>query len=61
MDASGATLMEQSVEEGDIFRMCQTKDAAIRDWVMLGVNRARITGTPSIFWLDPEPELTTQS
>ncbi len=53
VDASGATLMEHNVEEGDIFRMCQTKDAAIRDWVMLGVNRARITGTPSIFWLDP--------
>ena len=53
VEASGATLMEQSVEEGDIFRMCQTKDAAIRDWVMLGVNRARITGSPSIFWLDP--------
>ena len=53
VDASGATLMEHNVEEGDIFRMCQTKDAAIRDWVMLGVNRARLTGTPSIFWLDP--------
>ncbi len=53
VDASGATLMEQSVEEGDIFRMCQTKDAAIKDWVRLGVNRARITGTPSILWLDP--------
>ncbi len=53
VEASGATLMEQSVEEGDIFRMCQTKDAAIRDWVMLGVNRARITGSPSIIWLDP--------
>ena len=53
VDASGATLMEQSVEEGDIFRMCQTKDAAIKDWVRLGVNRARITGTSSIFWLDP--------
>ena len=51
--ASGATLMEQSVEEGDIFRMCQTKDAAIEDWVKLGVNRARLTGTPAIFWLDP--------
>ena len=46
--------MEQSVEEGDIFRMCQTKDAAIKDWVGLGVNRARITGSPSIFWLDPD-------
>ena len=53
VDASGATLMEQSVEEADIFRMCQTKDAAIKDWVRLGVNRARITGTPAIFWLDP--------
>ena len=53
VDASGATLMDQSVEEGDIFRMCQTKDAAIKDWVRLGVNRARITGSPSIFWLDP--------
>ncbi len=53
VDASGATLMEQRVEEGDIFRMCQTKDAAINDWVRLGVNRARVTGTPAIFWLDP--------
>ncbi len=52
VDASGATLMEQAVEEGDIFRMCQTKDAAIQDWVKLGVNRARITGAPAIFWLD---------
>ncbi len=51
-EASGATLLEQSVEEGDIFRMCQTKDEAIKDWVRLGVNRARITGTPAIFWLD---------
>ena len=51
-DASGETLMEQSVEEGDIFRMCQTKDAAIQDWVKLGVNRAKLTGTPAIFWLD---------
>ncbi|PKB64164.1 MAG: isocitrate dehydrogenase (NADP(+)) [SAR202 cluster bacterium Io17-Chloro-G2] len=53
VDASGAALMEQRVEEGDIFRMCQTKDAAIQDWVKLGVNRARITGAPSVFWLDP--------
>ena len=53
VDASGATLMEQRVEEGDIFRMCQTKDEPIQDWVKLGVNRARITGSPSIFWLDP--------
>ena len=54
VDASGATLMEQKVQEGDIFRMCQTKDAAIQDWVKLGVNRARATGSPSIFWLDPK-------
>ena len=53
VDASGATLMEQSVEEGDIFRMCQTKDTAIEDWVKLGINRARLTGMPAIFWLDP--------
>ena len=52
VDAAGATLMEQNVEEGDIFRMCQTKDAAIEDWVKLGVNRARLTGIPAIFWLD---------
>ena len=53
VDSAGATLMEQRVEEGDIFRMCQTKDEPIQDWVRLGVNRAKITGTPSVFWLDP--------
>ena len=53
-DASGTTLMEQSVEEGDIFRMCQTKDAPIQDWVRLAVNRARTTGSPAIIWLDPD-------
>ena len=53
IDASGMTLMEQRVQEGDIFRMCQTKDEPIQDWVKLGVNRARITGSPAIFWLDP--------
>jgi isocitrate dehydrogenase len=53
VDASGTALMEQSVQEGDIFRMCQTKDAAIQDWVKLGVKRARATGLPSIIWLDP--------
>jgi isocitrate dehydrogenase len=52
VDDSGATLLEQSVEVGDIFRMCQTKDAAIRDWVKLAVNRARASGSPAIFWLD---------
>ncbi|MCL0044342.1 NADP-dependent isocitrate dehydrogenase [Dehalococcoidia bacterium] len=54
VDASGTTLMEQSVEEGDIFRVCQTKDIAIQDWVKLAVNRARATSTPAIFWLDPK-------
>ena len=54
VDAAGATLMAQPVEAGDIFRMCQTKDAPIQDWVRLGVNRARITGAASIFWLDPD-------
>ena len=53
VDKSGTTLMEQMVEQGDIFRMCQTKDEPIQDWVKLGVSRARITGAPSIFWLDP--------
>ena len=53
VDASGTTLMDQRVQEGDIFRMCQTKDEPIQDWVKLGVNRARITGSPAIFWLDP--------
>src|SRR5512137_204562 len=51
-DASGATLLEQKVEEGDIFRMCQVKDIPIRDWVKLAVRRARATGWPAIFWLD---------
>ncbi len=52
IDASGATLLEQAVEEGDIFRMCQTKDAPIQDWVKLAVSRTRITGSPAVFWLD---------
>ena len=51
---SGATLMEHSVEAGDIWRMCQTKDIAVQDWVKLAVTRAKITGTPTIFWLDPQ-------
>ena len=51
-DASGATLLEQKVEEGDIFRMCQAKDIPVRDWVKLAVNRARATGWPAYFWLD---------
>ncbi|WP_319379568.1 NADP-dependent isocitrate dehydrogenase [Thiomicrorhabdus sp.] len=52
VDGVGNTLLEQKVEAGDIFRMCQTKDAAIQDWVKLAVNRARQTGTPAVFWLD---------
>ncbi|HIJ37739.1 MAG TPA: NADP-dependent isocitrate dehydrogenase [Rhodospirillaceae bacterium] len=52
VDASGKALLEQSVEAGDIFRMCQVKDAPIQDWVKLAVSRARITGAPAIFWLD---------
>jgi len=52
VDAAGTVLMEQAVETGDIFRMCQAKDAPIRDWVKLAVSRARATGSPAIFWLD---------
>ncbi|MBI6619428.1 NADP-dependent isocitrate dehydrogenase [Pseudomonas corrugata] len=52
-DNNGQTLLEQTVEAGDIFRMCQTKDAPIQDWVKLAVNRARASSTPAIFWLDP--------
>ena len=50
--ASGDVLMEQPVEVGDIFRMCQVKDEPIRDWVRLAVSRARATGSPAVFWLD---------
>ncbi len=52
LDADGSVLMEHAVEQGDIWRMCQTKDLPIRDWVKLAVNRARATGSPAIFWLD---------
>jgi isocitrate dehydrogenase len=52
VDASGRTLMEHAVEEGDIWRMCRTRDLPIRDWVKLAVNRARATGHAAIFWLD---------
>ncbi len=52
MDAAGKVLLEHAVNAGDIWRMCQTKDLPIRDWVKLAVNRARQTGTPAIFWLD---------
>jgi isocitrate dehydrogenase len=50
----GTVLMSQKVEQGDVFRMCQVKDAPIRDWVKLGVRRARLTNTPAVFWLDPK-------
>ena len=52
-DSNGRVLMEQKVEAGDVFRMCQTKDAPIQDWVKLAVNRARASSTPAVFWLDP--------
>ena len=53
-DASGKVLLENTVEEGDIWRACQTKDAPIQDWVKLAVKRARATGDPAVFWLDEE-------
>ena len=52
IDASGTVLLSHDVETGDIWRMCQVKDAPIQDWVKLAVNRARATGSPSVFWLD---------
>ena len=54
LDDSGQVLMEHSVEQGDIWRMCQTKDAPIRDWVRLAVSRARATGAAAFFWLNPD-------
>src|SRR5476649_2296446 len=53
-DDRGQVLLEQAVESGDIWRMCQAKDAPIQDWVKLAVNRARESNTPAIFWLDPQ-------
>lgn len=50
--SSGSIFFEHPVEEGDIWRMCQTKDIAIKDWVKLAVTRARLSNTPAIFWLD---------
>mgnify|MGYP000864313394 CR=1 FL=1 len=52
IDSSGETLIEHNVEEGDIWRMCQTKDAPIQDWIKLAVKRATATNTPTVFWLD---------
>ena len=54
VDASGGTLLKQTVEPGDIFRMCQVKDIPIQDWVALAVRRARASGAPAIFWLDED-------
>ncbi len=54
VNAAGETLMEHEVGAGDIWRACQTKDVAVRDWVKLAVTRARATGDPAVFWLDPE-------
>jgi isocitrate dehydrogenase len=59
-DDAGKVLLEQNVEAGDIWRMCQVKDAPIRDWVKLAVERARLSSTPAVFWLDP-PAPTTRS
>lgn len=53
-DENGNVLLSQAVQNGDIFRMCQTKDAAIKDWVKLAVNRARLSDTTAIFWLDKD-------
>ncbi|MCQ2098734.1 MAG: NADP-dependent isocitrate dehydrogenase [Fibrobacter sp.] len=54
VNSKGEVLLSQDVEAGDIFRMCQAKDAPIKDWVKLAVNRARVSNTPAIFWLDPQ-------
>ncbi len=54
VDADGVSLLQQCIEKGDIFRMCQAKDAPIQDWVKLAVSRARSTGVPALFWLDPK-------
>ncbi|HYQ02039.1 MAG TPA: NADP-dependent isocitrate dehydrogenase [Polyangiaceae bacterium] len=54
VDSAGTVLIEHSVEPGDIWRACQTKDAPVQDWVKLAVNRARLSNTPAVFWLDPK-------
>ena len=54
VNAAGDTLISHSVETGDIWRMCQVKDAPVQDWVKLAVNRARATGSPAVFWLDAD-------
>jgi isocitrate dehydrogenase len=54
VDGEGTTLLEHEVDRGDIWRMCQTKDAAIQDWIRLAVDRARATGAPAVFWLEED-------
>ncbi len=54
VDTDGNVILEHDVEAGDVWRACQTKDVAVKDWVKLAVNRARITGNPAVFWLDSE-------
>ena len=54
VDSAGKVLLEQTVDYGDIYRVCQTKDAPVQDWVKLAVSRARISGTPAVFWLDKD-------
>jgi isocitrate dehydrogenase len=60
VDESGTALFTHKVEKGDIWRMCQTKDGPIRDWVKLAVTRSRLSNTPAIFWLDPKRAHDTQ-
>ncbi|WP_445144894.1 NADP-dependent isocitrate dehydrogenase [Dyella sp. Tek66A03] len=60
IDEAGNVLLEQAVETGDIWRLCQTKDAPIQDWVKLAVDRARLSNTPAVFWLDPQRAHDTQ-
>lgn len=60
VDTNETVVMEQAVEAKDIFRMCQAKDAPIQDWVKLAVNRARLSGTPAVFWLDEKRAHDTQ-
>ncbi|MCE7032374.1 NADP-dependent isocitrate dehydrogenase [Lysobacter sp. GX 14042] len=60
VDEAGKVLLQQPVQAGDLFRMCQTKDAPVRDWVKLAVNRARLSNTPAVFWLDPQRAHDTQ-
>ncbi|MBF0455797.1 MAG: NADP-dependent isocitrate dehydrogenase [Magnetococcales bacterium] len=60
VDGAGTTLLEHQVEKGDIWRMCQTKDDPIQDWVKLAVNRSRASGSPAVFWLDSNRAHDTQ-